>query len=179
MWKQILTVIAILIFCCPMVQAADANGTDSYMTLWLSGSNLAYQNTSIDALLGYRWRLDEHFDLELGPALSWRTWTEADNQDDTQSSLGLGAFAAIHAVDLISIPNPLAQDVPWMPAEIAGEPYFILPYIMDTEGKGTTIAPGIGTRVFDLFAVQTSYVMTQGERVEDDWRVGISAKFEL
>lgn len=157
-----------------------AVGEDDYLSLWLSGNNLAYQNTNIKAMLGYRWSLDENFDLELGPALSWRTWTEQDNTDDTQSQLGIGAFAAVHAVDLVTIPNPLySEDLSWMPKELASEPYFMLSYVIDTDGKGAVLSPGIGTRVFDLFSLQTDYVMTQGEAVSDEWRVGISAKFKL
>ena len=170
-----LLILIVLCLCC-VVQAEE---TDEYITAWLSGTNLAYRNTNLSALLGFRRNLNEEFDIEIGPALGYQVWTESESDEETESELSLGVFAAVHAIDFITISNPFADDIDWLPKTIAGEPYLSIKYLIDVDGKGAAFSPGIGARIFDVMSVAVERRIVKGEDVDDETVVGISAKFKL
>jgi hypothetical protein len=172
--KRVILTLTLMLLCCSITKAADPNQS---MTLWITGTNLMYQNTDVDVWGGIRGNLQKGIDIEGGAAFDWRVWNEGDSEEGSQSSFAIGPYGAVHFTDLISIPNPLPFE--GMPAELAGEPFFSLEYLWDTDGKGTIFAPAAGVRLFEIFALKYEYRMVQGEKVPDGERLGISAKFNF
>jgi len=171
-----------MILLCSGIAVADSPDPNEYVSLWVSGTNLAYHNTNLSVYgPGYRRNLnyDYKIDFEIGPAFSWRTWTEADNPDDTQSNFAIGAYTAIHFTDLITIANPLAEDIEWMPDTLLGEPFIAIEGLWDTKAKGAAVSPLVGCRAMDAFAVYYKFPSIHGEDASEQKKFGISVKFEF
>ena len=168
--KKLLMIAAVALMLCGNVWA-EPNEPEA-VTFWMSGSNLAYQNTNISAWLGIR-----KANIEFGAAAEWRMFSEGDTDSDIQSTFALGPYGAYHFPDLIDIPNPI--DVEWLPDTLAGEPFVFLSYLIDLDGKGATIAPGVGIRLLDLFALSWEYSFYKGIPADDEGRIGLSVKYEF
>jgi len=157
----------ILILCvCGIAEAADPNES---VTFWLSGSNLGYHNTDLSAWIGYR-----NEETEVGVAMDWRMFSEGDTDEDFQSNFALGPYAVIHLPGLIEINNPVDLDWLPLPDKIASEPFFSLAYLFDLDGKGTSISPAVGMRVFDMFAAKIEYNIFHGVAADDEFKAGLS-----
>jgi len=166
--RKLLILFVILAFC-QIVSAADPNES---LTLWLMGNDLAYQNTNLSISTGYR-----KDNAEFGVAMDWRMFSEGDTDEDVQSIFAIGPYAAYHFPDLIDIDNPF--DVEWMPEKLIGEPFLRLSYLFDTKGKGTSVAPMIGVRVFDTFSLSYQRILFNGSTAENGGQFGISTQFRF
>jgi len=175
--KTLIVTLVLMLACCGIARSADVNEPYEFFTVWLSGTNLAYHNTDLSVWLGYRHNLNEDFDVEIGPAINWRMWSEGDAEEKSQSNLALGAYAAVHALKLIDVPNPLPFD--YLPAQLLGEPFVSIEYLIDTDGQGSSITPACGIRVFEVLAVVYRYRMVEGEKVPDGSSIAISTKFKF
>lgn len=175
--KKVTLLIVALLLSLGTVKAADVNEPDRYLTAWLSGANLAYQNTDLSVWLGFRGNLNKDIDIEGGPAFNWRMWSEGDSEEHSQSDFAVGAYVAVHFLNLVNIPNPIP--IEQLPDQLAGEPFVAFEYLIDTDGKGTSFSPSGGIRVFEVLAVMYQYQIVQGERVPDQSRIAISTKFKF
>lgn len=174
MKRAILMIVAILV----MAGAARAQEpnvpveNDRAITLWVSGSDLGYQNTDLSAWLGLRQK-----NVEFGVATEWRMFSEGDTNTNIQSQLSIGPYGVYHFPGLIDVNNPL--DVEWLPEKFVGEPFISLSYLIDTKGQGAAISPGIGIRLFDSFALFWDYSFYKGIPADNQGRIGLSAKWDF
>ena len=164
--KQLLTLILILCVC-GIAMAGDPNDPNEAATFWLSGSNLSYQNTDLSAWIGYR-----NDDTEIGVALDWRMFNEGSNDEDIQSDFAVGPYGCFHMPGLIEIANPFGAT--WLPEKLAGDPFVAVSYLFDVKGKGTSINPAVGMRIFNLFALTYKYSFFNGNPANDEGTIGLS-----
>ena len=87
--RKLLTLSLILIL--SVLSIAEAGDPNEAITFWLSGSDLAYQNTNLSAWLGYR-----NDNTEVGVAMDWRMFAEGDNDEDLQSDFAIGPYGCFH-----------------------------------------------------------------------------------
>ena len=137
------------------------------VTFWLSGSDLGYENTEMSAWLGYR-----QGETEVGVALDWRMFNEGDTEDDFQSDFAVGPYGVYHMPGLITIDNPFGAA--WLPEQLAGDPFVGVSYLFDVDGKGTSINPVAGLRLFDIFSLKYEYSFFQGSAAIDEGSIGLS-----
>ena len=171
--KRALLIVALCLCLVGASFGAEPNAPKSRaMTLWVSASSLGYQNTDMSVMLGIR-----NKNIEVGIDGEWRMFSEGDIEGDAQSDFALGPYAAYHFPDLIDVNMP--GDVSWLPEKLMGEPFISLAYPIDLEGKGAAIKPGVGIRLFDIFAVKWEYAFYKGIPADNEGQVGISAKWEF
>src|SRR4030042_1639746 len=97
--KCVLLIVALILCLVGAVRGQEPNTPDSRsMTLWVSGSDLGYQNTDLSVMLGIRSK-----NVEVGIAGEWRMLSEGDTDADIQSDFALGPYAAYHFPDLIDV----------------------------------------------------------------------------
>jgi hypothetical protein len=164
MIKRLMLTLILMLCVCGIAKAADPNES---VTFWLSGSDLGYQNTDISAWLGYR-----QDNTEIGVAADWRMFSEGDTAADVQSNFAVGPYGVFHMPGLIEIDNPFGVD--WLPDKLAGDPFVGVSYLFDVDGKGTSIKPVIGVRIFGIFAVKYEYSFYNGGPAEDVGKIGLS-----
>jgi len=163
--RKLLTLSLILIL--SVLSIAEAGDPNEAITFWLSGSDLAYQNTNLSAWLGYR-----NDNTEVGVAMDWRMFAEGDNDEDLQSDFAIGPYGCFHMPGLIEIDNPF--EASWLPEKLAGDPFVALSYLFDVHGEGTLINPAVGMRVLDMFALTYDYSFFHGTPVENEGKIGLS-----
>jgi len=164
MIKRTMLALIVILCVCGITKAADPNES---VTFWLSGSNLGYHNTDLSAWIGYRQN-----DTEIGVALDWRMFSEGDNDEDMQSDFAVGPYGCFHMPGLIEIDNPFGAA--WLPEKLAGDPFVGVSYLFDVKGKGTSINPVVGVRVFDVFAFTYGYSFFNGSPAIDEGRIGLA-----
>jgi len=159
---------------CGSAFAGDANEPvkDKAVTLWFSGSSPAYQNTNLSVMLGLK---DKN--AEAGVAVDWRMFSEGDTDADKQSNLAVGPYAVYHFPDVLDINNPI--DVPWLPASLAGEPFLGLSYLVDTDGRGSSVNPFVGIRLLGLFVWTGKYSFFHGFEADDEFQLGLSLQWKF
>jgi len=167
MIKRLFLAVVLVLCVCSMVRAEDPNES---LTFWLSGTDLSYQNTNMSAWLGYR-----QDNTEIGAAVDWRMFSESDTEADTQSTFAIGPFGIIHMPGLIEVNNPFGQDG----EKILGDPFVGVSYLFDLDGRGTSINPVVGMRVFDLFSITYEYSFFKGSPAEDDGKIGLSYRHKF
>lgn len=170
--KMMLTLVLVLCVCGIARAGAEPNDPNESLTFWLSGSDLSYQNTNISAWLGYR-----QDDTEVGIAVDWRMFSEGDTDTDTQSDFAVGPYGVYHVPGLIDIDNPFG--VSWLPEKLAGDPFLGVSYLFDVDGKGTSINPVVGLRVFELFSVTYEYSFFNGSPAKDAGKIGLSYRYKF
>ncbi|TFG45064.1 MAG: hypothetical protein E4H40_08700 [Candidatus Brocadiia bacterium] len=109
--------------------------------------------------------------------MDWRMFSEGDNDEDMQSDFAVGPYGCYHIPGLIDIDNPF--EISWMPEKLAGDPFIALSYLFDLKGKGTSINPVVGMRVFDLFAVTYEYSFFNGSPAADEGKFGLSGQYKF
>ena len=166
--RTMLTLILILCLC-GIAKAGDPNES---LTFWMSGSNLAYQNSKLSAWIGYR-----NDNTEVGVATAWRMFSEGDNDEDVHSDVSVGPYGCFHLTGLIEIDNPF--ETSWLPEKLAGDPFVAVSYLIDTNGKGTSVNPAVGIRVFDLFAITYEYSFFNGNPSKDEGKIGLSYRYNF
>ena len=154
-----------------------ANDANQAITFWAAASNPAYQNTDLSVWLGYRQDVEDGLAAEGGIAFDWRMFAEADTPDQIQSAFAVGPYGILHFPELINVPNPF--DVAWLGDTLIGEPFIGFSYLFDLDGKGTSINPFIGARVFDLLALTYEYQTFQGSSAADGGKIGISLQYKF
>ena len=169
MIKRILLTLVLILCVCGIARAADPNES---LTFWLSGSDLGYHNTNLSTWLGYRTD-----DTEVGVALDWRMFSEGDTDEDVQSNFAVGPYGCYHMPGLIEIDNPFGAS--WLPEKLAGDPFVGVSYLFDVDGKGTSIKPVVGLRIFDLFAFKYEYSFFNGSPAKDEGKVGLSYQYRF
>jgi hypothetical protein len=169
MTKRLLLTLIMVLCVCGITRAADPNES---ATFWLSGSALGYQNTNISGWLGYRQN-----DTEVGVAMDWRMFNEGDNDEDVQSDFAVGPYGCYHMPGLIEIDNPFGAA--WLPEKLAGDPFVAVSYLFDVKGKGTSINPVVGMRIFDLFALTYEYSFFNGSTATDEGKIGLSYQYRF
>jgi len=169
MIKRMMLTLILILCLCGIAKAGDPNES---LTFWLSGSNLAYQNTDISAWIGYR-----SDNTEFGVATGWRMFAEGDNEEDIQSNFAVGPYGCFHMPGLIEIDNPFGTS--WLPEKLAGDPFIGVSYLFDVKGKGTSVNPVVGVRVFDLFALTYEYSFFNGNTAEDGGKIGLSYQYKF
>lgn len=164
MIKRKLLILIMILCVCGIVKSAEPNES---ATFWLSGSDLGYHNTDLSSWIGYR-----NDNTEVGIALEWRMFSEGDNYEDMQSNFAVGPYGCYHMPGLIEIDNPFG--IAWLPEKLAGDPFVGVSYLFDVKGKGTSINPVFGMRIFDLFAMTYEYSFFNGNDAEDEGKIGLS-----
>jgi len=155
----------ILILCvCGIARAGDPNES---ATFWLSGSDLGYQNTELSAWIGYRQN-----DTEIGVAMDWRRFNEVDSGEEAQNEFAVGPYGCFHMPGLIEIENPFGTA--WLPEKIVSDPFVGVSYLFDVRGRGTSVNPVVGLRIFDLFALKYEYSFFSGGPATDEGKIGLS-----
>lgn len=173
MKKKTLFVLLLLV-AAGTVRAKELNRN---ITLWLMSNNVAYQNSELSAMLGYKQDVTDGLAGETGIAGSWRMFAEGQTSDNTQSRFAAGPFLALHFPTLINVPNPIKTK--WLGDTLIGQPFIGCSYIFDIDGKGTSINPMVGVRVFNFAAITYQYSAYQGVNAADVSKVGLSLQFKL
>lgn len=168
--KKILLIVALALCLVGTARAEDPNDA---VTLWVSGSNFAYQNTELGTMLGF---YDGKSRVEAGFVVDWRVYTEGDTTDDSQSNLAIGPYVCYHLGTFIDVNNP---GIPLLPDKLIGSPFISLAYPIDTDGKGAVVRPAVGVRVFDAFALTGSYDIITGAPANNEWRIGFSLQYKI
>lgn len=169
MIKRTMLTLVLVLCVCSIAKAADPNES---VTFWLSGSNLGYHNTDLSALIGFRQN-----NTEIGVAMDWRMFSEGDNDEDMQSDFAVGPYGCFHMPGLIEIDNPFGAT--WLPEKLAGDPFVAVSYLFDVKGKGTSVNPCVGVRVFDLFALTYEYSFFNGSPAVDEGKIGLSYQYKF
>jgi len=169
MIKRMMLTLILILCVCSISEAADPNES---VTFWLSGSNLAYHNTDLSAWVGYR-----ADNTEVGVAMDWRMFSEGDNDEDMQSDFAIGPYGCYHMPGLIEIDNPFGAA--WLPEKLAGDPFIAISYLFDVKGKGTSINPAVGLRVFDMFALTGGYSFFNGSTATNEGKIGLSYQYRF
>jgi hypothetical protein len=135
-------------------------------TFWAGIANPLYEGTSLDLMVGFRQRLADKLDGEVGFAGNY-----------TSPRTAIGGYAMLHIVNLVEIENPLADQFPWMPATLLGEPFVGCQYLFSLTDSSTITAPLGGFRLFNFATLYYKYAVVQGEPVSDKGKIGLSLRW--
>ena len=172
--KRVILIVALMLCLVGVARAEEQNTPepDKAVTLWLSGSSPAYQNTNLSAMFGIK---DKN--AEAGIAVECRMFSEGDTANDIQSDLAIGPYAVYHFPDILDVNNPL--NIPWLPEKIAGHPFVGLSYVVDRSGKGAAMSPFAGIRLLDLFTLKGKYSFYHGVDAKDELQLGLSLQWKF
>jgi hypothetical protein len=167
--KKVLILVIVLV-CTSGLCASEPNvppEKPQYISFRLMSEPQTYQNTNLEGWIGYGKK-----DSEVGLCIGWREWTEAETENDTQSSLAVGGFSLVHFPDFRKTLEDIIWPVEWLPENIEVSPALGLQIMYDLEGQGVRITPLVEMKIYDNIAIQYKYNF--GNALADNSQVGIS-----